>query len=106
MSISANQGKLIQSKFDAKNSVLFENGWYSGSGNDILCALNITSVIKERQPIYNVMGKIEGHEQPKKTIIIGAARNSLHPGALYLNMRLTYMSSIMELLQELKFKYN
>ena len=52
------------------------------------------------------MGRIEGHEQPKKAIIIGAARNSLHPGALYLNMGLTYMSSIMELLQELKFKYN
>lgn len=106
ISISSNQGKLIQSKFDSKGSVLFENGWYSGNGNDIQCKINVTSVIKERQPIYNVMGKIEGREQPEKAIIIGAVRNSLHPGALFPNMGLTYMLSIMGLLQELKFKYN
>lgn len=106
ISISSNQGKLIQSKFDSKGSALFENGWYSGNGNDIQCKINITSVIRERQPIYNIIGKIEGREQPEKAIIIGAARNSLHPGALFPNMGLTYMLSVMELLQELKFKYN
>lgn len=109
LSLSANQGALIQSqlnKDEASGSVKFANGWYSGNGKDIQAMVNVTSVVKERQPIYNVMGKIEGGEQKEKAIIIGSARNSLFPGALYPNFGTTYMLAVMELLQELKFKYN
>lgn len=106
LALSANQGKIIQSKLNPQGSVEFENGWYSGNGNDAQAWLNVTSVIKERQPIYNVIGKIEGGEQSEKAIIIGAARNSLHPGALYPNFGTTYLLTLMDLLQELKYKYN
>lgn len=106
LSLSANQGKIIQSKLNPHGSVKFENGWYSGNANDVQAWLNVTSVIKKRQPIYNVMGKIEGSEQNEKAIIIGAARNSLHPGALYPNFGTTYLLTLMDLLQELKYKYN
>ncbi|CAL9737339.1 hypothetical protein MOSE0_L09054 [Monosporozyma servazzii] len=106
LSLSANQGKIIQSKLNPHDSVKFENGWYSGNANDVQAWLNVTSVIKKRQSIYNVMGKIEGSEQNEKAIIIGAARNSLHPGALYPNFGTTYLLTLMDLLQELKYKYN
>lgn len=106
LSLSANQGKIIQSKLNPHGSVKFENGWYSGNANDVQAWLNVTSVIKKRQPIYNVMGKIEGSEQNEKAIIIGAARSSLHPGALYPNFGTTYLLTLMDLLQELKYKYN
>ncbi|CAL9731158.1 hypothetical protein MOUN0_L02410 [Monosporozyma unispora] len=106
LSLSANQGKIIQSKLSPQGSVKFENGWYSGNANDVQAWVNVTSVVKQRQPIYNVVGKIEGGEQNEKAIIIGAARNSLHPGALYPNFGTTYLLTLMDLLQELKYKYN
>ena len=55
--------------------------WWSGDQTSpIVNLVNLQDEV-ERQPIYNVLGKINGIEQPKKKIIVGNHRDSWCFGA-------------------------
>ena len=52
-----------------------------------------------------VIGKVEGKEQTDKAIIIGAARDSLCNGATYPNFGTMNLLSLVQLFQQIKYKY-
>lgn len=103
--LSMDQGSLLLSTL-AHSGIKFDNGKYSGIAHDIKIDLVVNTVVKERQPIHNIIGKIEGRDQKDKAIIIGSSRNSLYPGALYPNFGTSSLLQIARLLQELKYRFN
>ncbi|KAK9455324.1 hypothetical protein V1511DRAFT_347359 [Dipodascopsis uninucleata] len=50
--------------------------WWTGSSTSPLANLESNLVEEERQPIWNVIAKLEGMEQSEKAIILGAHRDS------------------------------
>lgn len=107
ISISAAQGETILSKlnFEDTASIKFENGWHSGIIDDVKIYANITTDIKPRQQIFNVVGKIEGQEQENNAVIIGATRNSIYPNANYPDFGTALLLNLVELFQNLHFRY-
>lgn len=55
--------------------------WWSGDENSPIVHLMNHQDEEERQPIYNVIGKITGMEQPKKSVIVGSHRDAWCFGA-------------------------
>ncbi|CCF55833.1 hypothetical protein KAFR_0A03980 [Kazachstania africana CBS 2517] len=95
--LSHKQGLLILSEL-SEGGVLFDNGRTSGVSYDVTVNLNVSSIVKERQASYNVIGKIEGREQSEKGIIVAASRLS--------NFGTACLLSLCQILQQIKFKYD
>lgn len=55
--------------------------WWSGDQNSPIVHLMNYQDEEERQPIYNVVGKITGLEQPQKSVIVGNHRDAWCFGA-------------------------
>ncbi|KAA6415387.1 MAG: glutamate carboxypeptidase Tre2 [Lasallia pustulata] len=55
--------------------------WWTGDQNSPIVHLKNNQDEVERQPIYNVLGKITGFEQPDKSIIVGNHRDAWCFGA-------------------------
>ncbi|KAK9367628.1 hypothetical protein V1509DRAFT_625768 [Lipomyces kononenkoae] len=55
--------------------------WWTGSAEGPLANLRNSPVEREDQPIWNVIAKIEGTDQPEKAIILGAHRDAWCYGA-------------------------
>lgn len=55
--------------------------WWTGDQNSPIVHLMNQQDEEERQPIYNVVGKITGHEQPEKSVIVGNHRDAWCFGA-------------------------
>lgn len=107
IAISAAQGETLLSKLNSKdaNTIKYDNGWYSGIFDDIKIYVNVTTDIKPRQSIFNIVGKLEGQEQEENAIIIGATRNSISPNAIYPDFGTTLLLNLVELFQDLHFRY-
>ncbi|CCK71325.1 putative zinc metalloprotease KNAG_0G02690 [Huiozyma naganishii CBS 8797] len=103
--LSAHQGALLLSEIK-ESGVHFDNGLYSGITDDLKVHMKVETVLKSRQQITNVVGKMEGSEQNEKAIIIAAARNSLYPGALYPNFGTALLLNVVELLQMMRYRFN
>lgn len=90
----------------SKDGVGYGNDLYSGIKSDIKINLGIQTSIRERQPVFDIVGKIEGKEQDDKAIIICASRNAVSYGASYPNFGTTLLLSVLQLFQEMKYKYD
>ncbi|KAK9249014.1 hypothetical protein V1506DRAFT_526715 [Lipomyces tetrasporus] len=55
--------------------------WWTGSADGPIANLQNSPVEHERQPIWNVIAKIEGTEQSEKAVILGAHRDAWCYGA-------------------------
>ncbi|CAI4867370.1 CBM_collapsed_G0057460.mRNA.1.CDS.1 [Saccharomyces cerevisiae] len=73
--ISANQGDKILAIL-SDTGVKFSNNLFSGSLNDCRLDLLVQTAIRERHPVHDIVGKIEGSEQAGRAIVIAAPRNS------------------------------
>lgn len=72
----------------------------------VTASLKVDAVIKEEQPIVDIIAKINGNEQADRSIIIMASRNSIDNGAAYPNSGTASLLSLVQLMQELRYKFN
>ena len=105
VTLTRKQGEVLMSKL-SRTGLLYKDGMYSGNINDLRIDLESSTVEKRRQPLYNIIGRIDGREQNNKALIIGAARNVHGPGAMYPNFGTATMLSLVKVLQELKHRFN
>ncbi|CAI4038935.1 hypothetical protein SMKI_06G2870 [Saccharomyces mikatae IFO 1815] len=103
--ISNNQGEKILSKL-SDTGVKFSNHKFSGSYNDCRLDLLIQTAIRERHPVHDIVGKIEGSEQAAKAIVISAPRNSVSYGAMYPSFGTVILLSLIQLYQEMVYKFD
>lgn len=75
--------------------------WWSGDSNSPIVELANEQDEVERRPIYNVLGKITGIEQPEKSIIIGNHRDAWCLGASDPGSGTAVMLEIMRVFGEL-----
>jgi len=76
--------------------------WWSGdSSSPILYLRNLQDEV-ERQPIYNVLGRISGVEQPEKTIIVGNQYDAWTFGAAKPSSGTAIFLEVVRVLGELK----
>ncbi|KAK9466841.1 hypothetical protein V1512DRAFT_291096 [Lipomyces arxii] len=71
-------------KVDAKWEGSFTTGieeWWSGSSKGPRANLRNVPIEQEKQPIWNIIAKIEGEDQGEKAIVLGAHRDSWCYGA-------------------------
>ncbi|XBW35845.1 hypothetical protein QEN19_001417 [Hanseniaspora menglaensis] len=67
--------------------------------------LNVSLETFAKHPTLNILAKIEGKEQNDKAIIIASGRDSFNNGADYPNFGTATILSLVQLYQQLKFKY-
>ncbi|EJS41393.1 YPL176C [Saccharomyces arboricola H-6] len=103
--ISYNQGEKILAKV-SDTGVKFSNNIFSGTGNDCRLDLLVQTAIRERHPVHDIVGKIEGSEQAAKAIVISAPRNSISYGAMYPSFGTAILLSLVELYQEMVYKFD
>lgn len=106
--LSFNQGQKIL-KYVQNDGIQFEDNEYSGGSdplNGIKVDLKVDVAFKERQPVFDIIGKIEGREQDDKAIVIAASRNSVNYGARYPGFGTSVLLSLIQLCQEMKYKYD
>ncbi|QLQ81408.1 hypothetical protein HG537_0F01690 [Torulaspora globosa] len=105
MPLSWNQGMQLLSLLP-DDGIRFEDGLYSGK----LGAVHLEMVVKmdnrELHPAHNIISKIEGREQNDKSIIIAASRTSVTNGATYPAFGTAMLLSLIQMFQELKYKYD
>ena len=101
--LSFNQAQQLLNALGSKG-VEFSDGLHSGNG-DVRINLKVETAIRETQPVLDIIGKIEGKEQAEKAIIIAATRSSAQTGAMYPNFGTALLLSLVQILQEMKFKY-
>ncbi|AMD21159.1 HEL121Cp [Eremothecium sinecaudum] len=105
--ISAKQGSQLKGMLSKSDrAVDFKNGWHSGGSNKIKIDMSLDPIQREDQPSWNVVSKIDGKEQSDKSIIIAAARDSTHYGASYPNFGQMLLLELVELFQQVKYKYD
>lgn len=104
MPLSYNQGKIILDKID-KKGVQFQDGHFSGD-TKLKANLKVDVATRERQPVFDIIGKIEGREQNDKAIVIGASRTSANFGAQYPGFGTAVLLSLIQICQEIKYKYD
>ncbi|EHN00095.1 Tre2p [Saccharomyces cerevisiae x Saccharomyces kudriavzevii VIN7] len=73
---------------------------------DVLVDLLLQTDVRERHSVSDIVGKIEGREQSDKAIIIAASRNSINFGTSYPDFGTSALLSILQLFQELKYKFD
>lgn len=59
-----------------KGAVPQVDEWWTGDANSPIVLLQNDQEEVERSPIYNILGKITGVEQPEKSIIVGSHRDA------------------------------
>lgn len=79
---------------------------YSGASEEIQIAMKITNEQREVHPIWNVVGSIEGREQPEKGLIIGASRDSTCFGTMGTNTGLVILMELIKIFTALQRKFN
>lgn len=102
------QGQKIL-KYFQNDGIQFEDNEYSGGSDPldgIKVDLKVDVAFKERQPVFDIIGKIEGREQDDKAIVIAASRNSVNYGARYPGFGTSVLLSLIQLCQEMKYKYD
>lgn len=105
MPLSWNQGMQLLSLL-SNEGVSFEEGLFSGKLGDVKLDMVVDMYVKELQPAENIVCKIEGREQNDKAIIIGASRTSVSNGATYPAFGTAVLLSMIQMFQELKYKYD
>lgn len=105
VTLTRKQGEILMSKL-SRTGLLYKDGQYSGNINDLRIDLKSRTVEKRRQPLYNIIGRIDGREQNDKAIIIGSARTVHGPGASYPNFGTATLMNLAEILQNLKYRFN
>ncbi|ODQ82536.1 hypothetical protein BABINDRAFT_159104 [Babjeviella inositovora NRRL Y-12698] len=83
--------------------------WWSGSTGGLAKTkihFKVKPTIRERHPIWNVIGHIPGREQKSKGIIIGAARDAACYGTMSANTGTVVMLQLVELFETLRVKYD
>lgn len=103
--LSWNQASKLLDLF-SKSGVQFTDSTFSGQPGEVLINMKISNVARERHPVDNLLGKIEGSEQSDKAIIISASRTSIFKGASYPSFGTAMLLSIVQLFQELKYKFD
>ncbi|CCF56607.1 hypothetical protein KAFR_0B03110 [Kazachstania africana CBS 2517] len=103
--LSFNQGQKILDSL-SKDGVQFKNGLYSGKLYDVSVRLKVENTIREHQLVQDIIGKIDGREQNDKAIIIAASRTSMSNGAIYPSFGTALLLSLIQLFQEMKYKYD
>lgn len=103
--ISANQGEKILAIL-SDTGVKFSNNLFSGSLNDCRLDLLVQTAIRERHPVHDIVGKIEGSEQAGRAIVIAAPRNSVSYGAMYPSFGTVVLLSLIQLYQEMLYKFD
>lgn len=105
--LSYKQGRQIQEVLaHSEQTIKFRNGWYTGTLKDI--KVNMKSEPKEREDHHSwtVFGKIDGREQNDKAILVMASRDSIGYGASYPNYGQMMLLSLVELFQQIKYKFD
>ncbi|CAI5097061.1 CRE_HP_G0126050.mRNA.1.CDS.1 [Saccharomyces cerevisiae] len=106
--ISTRQGKELLSRLSS-GGVTVDDGnsdrSNSGKMGDVLIDVDLQTNVREKHFIPNIVGKIEGREQSDKAIIIAASRNSINFGTTYPNFGTAALLSIVQLFQEVKYKF-
>ncbi|GAV55189.1 hypothetical protein ZYGR_0AS05130 [Zygosaccharomyces rouxii] len=90
----------------SKSGVQFADSTFSGQPGEVLISMKINTIVRERHPVDNLLGKIEGGEQNDKAVIISASRTSIFKGTSYPSFGTTMLLSIVQLFQELKYKFD
>ena len=105
--LSYNQGQEILKRLQ-NYGIKFRDNQYSGTvgPNAVKIELKVDIAVKERQPVFDIIGKIEGREQDDKAIVIAASRNSINYGARYPGFGTSVLLSLIQLCQEMKYKYD
>lgn len=105
--ISANQALTIKSILSTESpSISFEGDWSSGVKNDLKCSLKVVNSERDIHPTWNIVGKVEGKEQSEKAIIIAAGHDATCKGTLFPNFGTTYLLSLLQLFQQIRYKYD
>ncbi|QHS76344.1 putative zinc metalloprotease [Saccharomyces paradoxus] len=106
--ISRRQGQELLSRLSS-GGITVDGGnndhIHSGKMGDVLVDLDLQTNVREKHFVPNVVGKIEGREQSDKAIIIAASRNSINFGTTYPNFGTAALLSIVQLFQEVKYKF-
>lgn len=105
MPLSYNQASTILEHLKDKG-IKLDDDQFSGNNKDIKLDLKVDVATRDRQPVFDIIGKIEGREQNDKAIVIGASRNSINHGAQYPNFGTSAMLSLIQICQEMKYKYD
>lgn len=100
--ISWNDGKIFLSKLNS--GVKFDN-FYSGNGK-VKVKLRIDNNDRATQPIWNVVGTIQGREQADRGIIIGAGRDSSCYGTMSTNTGTVILLELIKALTLVQRKFN
>ncbi|CAI4065146.1 hypothetical protein SUVZ_08G2800 [Saccharomyces uvarum] len=107
--ISSRQGQELLSHLSSDGITFHgDNDEHRNSGKmgDLVVDLDLETNVRERHSICDIIGKIEGREQTDKAIIIAASRNSINSGAAYPSFGTSALLSVLQLFQELKYKYD
>ncbi|CAB4252700.1 Tre1p [Maudiozyma barnettii] len=105
MPLSYNQGQKLL-KALSKEGIPFEDGTFSGIRDDVKVCMKVDNAVRESHSITDIIGKIEGREQTDKAIIIAATRSGVYNGAKYPSFGSAILLSLLQLFQEMKFKYD
>lgn len=84
----------------------FDDGFYSGNDNPHKIKLKITNDQRPTHQIWNVVGSIQGREQPGKGIVIGSARDSSCYGTLSSNTGSVVLLEMIKILTSIQREYN
>lgn len=101
--LSWNQGSTLLSLL-SDDGVKF--GHPSGKLGDVLIDMKLEVAVREEQFAVDIIGKVEGREQNDKAIIIAASRTSTNNGAIYPSFGTTMLLSLLQMFQQLKYKYD
>ncbi|EDO17132.1 hypothetical protein Kpol_1072p2 [Vanderwaltozyma polyspora DSM 70294] len=93
-------------KYLSTDGLKFNNDMFSGKIGDLKSDIQVKVHKRERQPTFDIVGKIEGREQTDKAIVICASRDSASNGFTYPVFGTAMMLSLLELFQQIKYKYD
>ena len=104
--LSYNQGQKLLKLLSHEGVKFDETGEFSSQRNGIKVNLKVDNAVREYHSVSDIIGKIEGREQTDKAIIIAATRGGVYNGAKYPSFGSTILLSLLQLFQEMKFKYD
>lgn len=90
----------------SEDGVDFKKAHSSGKPGDVRVDMKVETAVRERHPTHDILGKIRGREQNDKAIIIAASRTAVGNGASYPDYGTAMLLSLLQLFQELKYKFD
>ena len=102
--LSYKQGRQLMELLHS--GIKYENKYFSGKPGIVKVDMRVDNVLRTAQPISDFVGKIEGKEQSDRAIVIAARRNSIDNGATTSAFGTAMMLSLIQLFQEMKFRFN